>query len=624
MSKTIEEILAPKPEVRPRIYAYSIADEAHKGLLKVGQTTRDVKQRIAEQLKTAAIRNFRVELDESAERDDGAIFSDHQVRAALVKKGYENTELEWVRCAVKDLKTVLTELRTGQLFTGTHHQTFVMRREQAEAVKVTHAYFLSRWAEDMHAVPRFLWNAKMRFGKTFTTYQLAKKLGAKRVLVVTFKPAVEDAWQTDLESHVDFNGWQYLSRNSDSDPTRINANKPVVYFGSFQDLLGRDAAGNIKPKNEWLHTVNWDLVVFDEYHFGAWRDTAKELFEGEEEAVAKKETKLEYAIGLEDMNEDLGVLSEKETEFLPITTRAYLYLSGTPFRALATGEFIEEQIFNWTYTDEQRAKEAFAAKHPGNGNPYGALPEMRLLTYQMPEELLSIASAGEFDEFDLNEFFAATGTGKGAQFKHKNDVQKWLEIIRGQYAPQAVESLKTGTRPPFPYSDVRLLPYLQHSFWFLPNVAACRAMANLLAEKHNIFWHEYDVVVAAGASAGIGLDALPPVRKAIGSGFETKTITLSCGKLTTGVTVPQWSSILMLRNLKSLRPTFKPRSARSRRAPSRTRMATTRTKKKSVNLSASCSTSRPRARSGSSPSTGSGSLPTSRTRRTLSRTSCRS
>jgi hypothetical protein len=169
----------------------------------------------------------------------------------------------------------------------------------------------------------------------------------------------------------------------------------------------------------------------------------------------------------------------------------------------------------------------------------------------MPEELLAIASAGEFDEFDLNEFFAATGMGKDAQFKHKSDVQKWLEIIRGQYVPKAVESLKTGTRPPFPYSDVRLLPYLQHSFWFLPSVAACHAMGNLLAEKHNTFWHEYEVIVAAGASAGIGLDALPPVRKAIGSGFDTKTITLSCGKLTTGVTVPQWSSILMLRNLKS-------------------------------------------------------------------------
>jgi hypothetical protein len=552
MSKpTIDDILAPKPEARPRIYAYSIDDEAHRGLLKVGQTTRDVRQRVAEQVRTAAIKNYTIELDESAERDDGSIFSDHDVRVALVRKGFENAELEWMGCTVKDVKTVLTELRTGQRFSGTHHQTFSMRREQAEAVKLTHDYFHSRWKEDRHAVPHFLWNAKMRFGKTFTTYQLAKKLGAKRVLVVTFKPAVEDAWQTDLESHADFDGWQYLSRNSDSDPSQGSAKKPLVYFGSFQDLLGRDTAGNIKPNNEWVHTLNWDLVVFDEYHFGAWRDTAKELFEGEEVAVANKETKLEYTAGLEDVNEDLGVLSEKETEFLPITTKAYLYLSGTPFRALATGEFIEEQIFNWTYTDEQRAKEEFATNNTGKWNPYGALPQMRLLTYQMPDELLAIASTGEFDEFDLNEFFAATGTGGDAQLKHKSDVQKWLDIIRGQYAPKAVESLKTGTRPPFPYSDVRLLPYLQHSFWFLPNVAACHAMANLLAERHNTFWHEYEVIVAAGASAGIGLDALPPVRKAIGSGFETKTITLSCGKLTMGVTVPQWSSILMLRNLKS-------------------------------------------------------------------------
>ena len=220
-----------------------------------------------------------------------------------------------------------------------------------------------------------------------------------------------------------------------SDPTKINHRKPVVYFGSFQDLLGRDAAGNIKPKNEWLHKVKWDLVVFDEYHFGAWRETAKELFEGEEEAVAKKEAKLEYATGLEEVNEDLSELSEKETEFLPITTKAYLYLSGTPFRALATGEFIEEQIFNWTYTDEQRAKEEFAANNPGKWNPYGALPQMRLLTYQMPDELLAIASAGEFDEFDLNAFFEASGTGAKAKFKHKSDVQKWLDIIRGGYAP---------------------------------------------------------------------------------------------------------------------------------------------------------------------------------------------
>ena len=552
MTRTIEEILTPKPEVRLRVYAYSIDDEAHQGLLKVGQTTRNVKQRIAEQLKTAAIKNYRIELDEPADRDDGSIFTDHEVRAALVKKGFENVELEWMRCAVADVQTVLTELRTGQRFIGTHHATFAMRQEQDEAVNKTHAYFHSIWKEDMHAVPRFLWNAKMRFGKTFTTYQLAKRLGAKRVLVVTFKPAVEDAWQTDLESHADFDGWQYLSRNSDRNPTEIDRRKPVVYFGSFQDLLGRDSkTGNIKAKNEWLHQEQWDLVVFDEYHFGAWRETAKELFEGEEEAIFREEARLDDNKRLKERIADLQEPLENEVEFLPITTKAYLYLSGTPFRALSTGEFIEEQIFNWTYTDEQRAKEDFANNHPDQRNPYATLPQMRLLTYQMPDELIAIASAGEFDEFDLNAFFEASGTGTAAQFKHKSDVQKWLDIIRGGYAPQSVEYLKTGTRPPFPYSDVRLLPYLQHSFWFLPNVAACHAMANLLTERQNTFWHDYRVIVAAGISAGIGLEALPPVRQAIGSGFETKSITLSCGKLTTGVTVAQWSSILMLRNLKS-------------------------------------------------------------------------
>lgn len=554
MSKTIEEILAPKPQVRPRIYAYSISDKAHEGLLKVGQTTRDVKQRVSEQLKTAAIKNFCIELDESAEREDGSIISDHELRSALKRKGIEHAELEWMRCTVKDVKAALIALRKGQAVVSDRAQNFPPRAEQQAAVDKTYEYFQSIWEENNKATPRFLWNAKMRFGKTFTTYQLAKKLGAKRILVVTFKPAVEDAWQTDLESHTDFEGWQYLSRHAgNDDPTRVPKNKPLVYFGSFQDLLGRDREmGTMKARNEWLHKVNWDLVVFDEYHFGAWRDTAKELFEGEDEALARKAASTEYTKELDDVNEDLTNLS---AEFLPITTRAYLYLSGTPFKALATGEFIEEQIFNWTYTDEQRAKAEFAAKHPGKRNPYGALPQMRLLTYQMPDELLAIASNGEFDEFDLNAFFEADfgkkSDGSKAKFKHEDHVQKWLDIIRGQYAPKSHEHLKVGTNAPFPYSDTRLLPYLQHSFWFLPNVAACFAMANLLSERHNTFWRDYKVIVAAGAQAGIGLDALPPVRKAIGSGFESKSITLSCGKLTTGVTVAQWSSILMLRNLKS-------------------------------------------------------------------------
>jgi hypothetical protein len=558
MSKTIEEILAPKPVARPRIYAYSIDDKAHAGLLKIGQTTRDVKKRVAEQLKTANIKNFKIELDVVAERDDGTTFTDHDVRAALVKKKFENTALEWIRCTLADVKTVLSELRAGKTFSGTHHENFGMRQEQVEAVERTFNYFNSIWADKKNkATPRFLWNAKMRFGKTFTTYQLAKRIKAKRILVMTFKPAVADAWQTDLESHVDFDGWQF--RDSGSDPTKLSDATPLVYFGSLQDLLGRDkATGNIKPKNRWIHKVKWDLVVFDEYHFGAWRESAKELVEGEEERIAREEAELEAASKVKNVSDRLKAKIadkqeplEKESEFLPISTKAYLYLSGTPFKALATGEFIEEAIFNWTYTDEQRAKEAFAKKNPSERNPYGALPRLHLLTYQMPPELIAVANAGEFDEFDLNAFFEASGEGKKAQFNHKSDVQKWLDIIRGGYASKTVEQLKTGSRAPFPYYDATLLPYLQHSFWFLPNVAACHAMANLLAEKQNVFWHDYDPIVAAGASAGIGLDALPPVRQAIGSGFDTKTITLSCGKLTTGITVPQWSSILMLRNLKS-------------------------------------------------------------------------
>lgn len=492
----------------------------------------------------ADIRNYVIHINEPAARNDGTIITDHTVRGRLIRKGFPNPMLEWMRCSVADVLSVINELRLGQRFESPRSETFTPRPEQQQAVDKTYSYFQSIWNDDEKAVPRFLWNAKMRFGKTFTAYQLAKKLEAKRILVVTFKPAVEDAWKTDLESHVDFEGWQYVSGR---DPSEIDDDKPLVYFSSFQDLLGRDrATGAIKAKNAWLHAVNWDLVVFDEYHFGAWRDTAKELFEGEE---GTDDARLEYDPALEQVNEDLGILSASETEFLPISTRSYLYLSGTPFKALATGEFIEEQIFNWTYTDEQRAKAEVATKHPGERNPYGALPEMRLLTYRMPDELLAIASGGEFDEFDLNSFFAAAGSGVTAEFEHKDDVQKWLEIIRGAHAP--VDSLKVGTRPPFPYSDARLLPWLQHSLWFMPNVASCHAMANLMGERHNTFWHGYKVVVAAGASAGIGLDAIGPVREAIGGGFETKTITLSCGKLTTGVTIPQWSSILMLRNLKS-------------------------------------------------------------------------
>ena len=552
MTRSIEELLPAKSDARLRIYAWS-TDEItkFKGCLKVGQTTQEVNVRIKQSQGVAQV-PYVLEVNELAERTDGTFFRDSAVRERLKQKGFENVELEWMRCTPADVLAAVKELQTGEVRKGTHHEDFKLRAEQVAAVKKTAEYFNSIWSENKKSVPRFLWNAKMRFGKTFASYHLAKKLDAKKILVVTFKPAVEDAWQVDLESHVDFEDWQYFSKNTGGDPTTAHKKSPLVYFGSFQDLLGRDkATGTIKAKNEWLHATNWDLVIFDEYHFGAWRDSAKELFEGEDASEAKKEVANEYGDALAVFDEALEELSGSEDNFLPISTKAYLYLSGTPFKALATGEFIEEQIFNWTYTDEQRAKAKFTEKHPDKWNPYAALPEMRLLTYQMPDEIVAIANQGEFDEFDLNVFFEATGISSKAQFKYKDDVQKWLDIIRGAYVPSQIDAMKMGKRPPFPYSDTRLLPYMQHSFWFLPNVASCHAMANLLKEKHNTYWHAYTVLTVAGTGAGIGLEALPPVRKAIGGGFDSKTITLSCGKLTTGVTVPQWSSMLMLRNLNS-------------------------------------------------------------------------
>jgi hypothetical protein len=233
MSKpTVEDILTPKPVARPRIYAYAIADAAHHGQLKVGQTTRDVKRRVAEQLEDS--RHQELHHRAGRGRPSATMVQHlHRPRGACGagEKGFgQHSVLEWVRCTVADVATVLAELRTGQLLSGTHHETFGLRDEQLDAVNKTRDYYQSIWAEDANAAPRFLWNAKMRFGKTFTTYQLAKKLQAKRVLVLTFKPAVEDAWQTDLESHVDFDGWQYLSRSSGSDPTQIDQSQAGGVF----------------------------------------------------------------------------------------------------------------------------------------------------------------------------------------------------------------------------------------------------------------------------------------------------------------------------------------------------------------------------------------------------------
>ena len=500
---------------------------------------------------------YTVVLTEPAMRDDGSVFMDHDVHKVLearkihkLKDEY-GKKTEWFKCTADDVKAAIVAVRTGNLGSTPRTQTFPMRPEQQRAVSMTKAYFESEEKKNPSHAAKFLWNAKMRFGKTFTAYELAKAMGLKRILILTFKPAVEESWETDLLSHTDFEGWQFYSREraleTGKSPDDLDQSKPIVCFGSFQDYLGRNEAGGIKAKNEWVHTINWDLVIFDEYHYGAWRDSAKKLFDPEDE----------------DSYDTLDIEKYKKTEadnainesFLPITTRFYLYLSGTPFRALNTGEFMEDQIFSWTYSDEQAAKEKWDSRD--GPNPYAMMPQIVLMTYKIPDSISSIAYKEEFNEFDLNAFFSAKPEKEGkpetSQFVYKEYVQKWLSLIRGAYMPTAVDDLKLGQgkKPVMPYSDIRMVSVLNHTFWFLPNVASCYAMANLLRERQNAFYHDYKVNVCAGPQAGIGLAALEPVRESMDQPLESKTITLSCGKLTTGVTIKPWTGIFMLRNLSS-------------------------------------------------------------------------
>ena len=549
-----QEFFITRPAVTPTIYAYELVGvNSHKGYIKVGYTDRDVETRIKEQLHTSGI-EYKILLKESAMRSDGTCFTDHEIHTVLKRKGFLQLNQgldknEWFNCTIKDVISAINYVRDGISTEENRTLTFKMRPEQTRAVQKTIEFFDKAKADEPEKAPKFLWNAKMRFGKTFASYQLAKKLNFKRVLVLTFKPAVESAWREDLQTHVDFEGWQFVS-NKDAHDNKINIDvqfasadktRPIVVFGSFQDLLGTNENGGIKAKNEFIHTTGWDLVIFDEYHFGAWRENAKKLFENPDE----------------EENADFDMEHYKQTEadnaynetFLPITTSYYLFLSGTPFRAINSGEFIEDQIFNWTYSDEQNAKESWL----GANNPYLSLPRMVMLTYRIPESIRQIALQGEYDEFDLNVFFSAKGKGDDAKFTYENEVQKWLDLIRGSYLPSSVDDLKLGQdkRPPMPFSDTRLLNVLSHTLWFLPNVASCFAMANLLKQKQNAFYHDYKINICAGTGAGIGLDALYPVQSSMGNPLETKTITLSCGKLTTGVTVRPWTGVFMLRNLKS-------------------------------------------------------------------------
>lgn len=540
-----------------------------RGRLKVGYTGRtDPRVRVKEQTGTVypGGDGIVIHLDEPAVCADGTPFDDHAVHKVLDAAGIQRSS-EVIEATLAEVRAAIAAVRTGRPYDPKRTDDFPMRPEQAAAVDLTAAYFTEH-ANDSHP-PRFLWNAKMRFGKTFTTYQLAERMGWKRVLVLTYKPAVRNSWREDLLGHVDFAEWEFADREHPADPMTPS---PVVWFASFQDLLGTTSDGDVKDHNVDLHLIDWDCIVLDEYHFGSWQGAAKEVTSpapslAEVTKAAEKEAKLEAETADEvaDLAEigtprlyaatadTTGLPADLDSAQLRLSSKYYLYLSGTPFRALTEGEFNEDAIYNWTYPDEQYAKEHWAdnlSRDPER-NPYLELPQMQMFTYALSEMASQAIDQGADGLFDLSGFFEASKVGSEYHFTDPERVGEFLNMLRGRLTQSATEKLLNNFKPPFPYSDARFTKATQHSVWFLPTVASAYAMRDAL-EAHP-FFKDYLVHVAAGNAAKMGAEAKGPVDAMLAKAAKhgKGTITLSVGKLMTGVTVPQWGSILILRSLKS-------------------------------------------------------------------------
>ena len=543
--------------------------EGH-GRLKVGWTGReDPRVRIKEQTGTIYPdgEGITILLDEPAIRADGSSFEDHDVHQVLDGAGVQRSS-EVVEATLDEVRAAIAAVRSGLTYDPTRTSDYKPRPEQQQAIDLTARYF----AEHVGDVrpPRFLWNAKMRFGKTFTTYQLANKMKWRRVLVLTYKPAVRNSWQDDLRSHVDFADWVYVDRDNPCDP---DIDAPLVWFASFQDLLQTTTDGKIKERNEAIHLIDWDCIVLDEYHFGAWQGAAKEVTSPAtatktDAAAQREETKetneeLERADELTDLVDDgnprllaatpeSGIAEDLDAKDLRLSSRNYLYLSGTPFRAIADGEFNEDAIFNWSYPDEQGAKRDWdedPTKDPTR-NPYRELPAMEMFTYAL-SEMASVEIEQRPDGlFDLSGFFAAKKKGSEYHFEDPQRVTEFLNMLRGRLTQSATEKLLNNFKPPFPFSDGRFTEATEHTVWFMPSVASAHAMKALL-EAHP-FFKDFLVHVAAGGTK-VGAAAKPPVDKMLAKAAKLgkQTITLSVGQLMTGVTVPQWGAILVLRSLKS-------------------------------------------------------------------------
>jgi len=539
------------------IYIYKHLDvESHKGWLKVGKTKQSRitgdgdNLRIIEQHEASNIA-YEVLYTTSAVTNDGKVFSDEDIHRELVSRGIEreetqnprtNRKAEWFKT---DLETVIRSIENYKANATINDDgvitNFTLRAEQQAAVNDTTNYYI-RTQEDINLQPEFLWNAKPRFGKTLTTYCFAQNIKAQKILVITNRPAVADSWfrdfrqfdfmynnQTDGKHRWVFTASASVRKNLDNIPgssniltreEQIHAGSicpNYIHFISLQDIKGQNSnANSYKDKNQWIFKnsnhdgLEWDLLIIDESHEGV--DTHKS-----------------FKV-LENVNYNFG-----------------LHLSGTPFKALASNKFNSNQIYNWSYTDEQAAKSEWNLED-GN-NPYASLPKLNIYTYQLSRALQLTAEEardeGSEYAFDLGEFFRVVKVNGKDAFAYEDKVKLFLDNL-------------TNPNFQYPFSNIDYLESLRHSFWLLPGVASCKLIKEML-ENHDFFKDDYRIILAAGNGDEDRLTntALEEVREAINGRhnenhpLETKTITLSCGQLTTGVTVPAWTAVLMLNNVKS-------------------------------------------------------------------------
>ena len=516
--------------VYPQIYAYTLPDlPDYNGSQKIGYTERkDVNERIREQTHTAAV-NLRYELKWSGPAffaDNKTDFRDGDLHNYLRQAGIENRAdlgKEWFyfngtperSCELyhnfRDGGTASLQLNNGKT-------PYTLRPEQEEAVTAAYNYFLSHSDnDDTDEQPQFLWNAKPRFGKTLATYDLAKRLNARKVLIVTNRPAIANSWYDDFAKFID--GYYFISTaNSLKDKPTLtreqynaitDSDKSQITFLSLQDLKGSKYFGGNYNKLDWVASLDWDLLVIDECHE--------------------------------------GVDTDRTDAALDVVKRKYtLQLSGTPFKQLANAKFAQDAIYNWTYLDEQKAKQAELASGDDSGS-HTNLPDLRLYTYRISEMTANAVNAGvDIDDstydyaFDLNEFFA---TDSQNRFIHEADVKAFLRNLT--------------TNEKYPFSTPELRNELKHTFWYVGNrVNSVKALAQLL--KQDPVFENYEVIIAAGDGKSFEEEAddvagneksFDRVRKAIAN--NDKTITLSCGQLTTGVTIKEWSAVLMLTDISS-------------------------------------------------------------------------